>query len=375
MGCLNLSDTLEAVRTLVLDGSDVRVDLVLVGYATVPLRFRDMVAQTGGSVQVIGDVDELGPIAQRIKNDVASGSWVSRPQQGYIDVGGRFPRGPSRPRRNGPPHTGGDPKNLCHQRRQARNALHAGTIPEADLGDEEMASFVIDNFKRTQYVPSEYEQVTKTLNGLIDLSDSTVRFRDRLNALDSQLSSTTLEKEVDEILANVRTAKRQLRDLYGSESMKNASALTDTDDYLEWNLRKRWRRRRSGSRRMRRSIMRWIRRIGHSERPICMRTVFEKQLTCWNLGREKRATGRLRSGVERDHGEARFGQCAQVECRCLRWCADRAGSRCTRRRGISASRGSHRSRANPAEKPSSTTDQQQSLGRNRTRDRRAPSAN
>ena len=213
---LNLSDTLEAVRTLVLDGSDVRVDLVLVGYATVPLRFRDMVAQTGGSVQVIGDVDELGLIAQRIKNDVALGSWISRPQQGYIDlsVGGSHEDRSARTRSSAAPR--GDPANLCNQRRPARIAPVLDRSRKQIWDFEELASFVIDNFKRKQYVPSEYEQVTKTLNGLIDLSDSTVRFRDRLNALDSQLTSTTLESEVDEILTNVRTAKRQLRDLYGS---------------------------------------------------------------------------------------------------------------------------------------------------------------
>lgn len=62
----NMNDTLEVVRKTILEGSDVRVDLVLVGYATVPLRFHDMVAQTGGSIQVLGDVDELGLVASAL---------------------------------------------------------------------------------------------------------------------------------------------------------------------------------------------------------------------------------------------------------------------------------------------------------------------
>ena len=36
-------------------------------------------------MQIAIDLDELGAVAQRLKNEIAAGSWVSRPQKGLID--------------------------------------------------------------------------------------------------------------------------------------------------------------------------------------------------------------------------------------------------------------------------------------------------
>src|SRR5207244_8199204 len=77
------------LRLRVLNDTDVRIDAILVGHATIPLRLRDLVAQTGGSVQSGVDLDEVGALAQRLENEAASGSWVTIPQKGYVDLSTR----------------------------------------------------------------------------------------------------------------------------------------------------------------------------------------------------------------------------------------------------------------------------------------------
>jgi len=70
-------------RQLIIKG-DVRLDIVLVGAATVPHELRDISIGTGGSVVTVTDVDEIGAVAQRIKNDQTTGCWVVLPHQDTI---------------------------------------------------------------------------------------------------------------------------------------------------------------------------------------------------------------------------------------------------------------------------------------------------
>ena len=63
----------------------IRLDLVLVGAVQVDTELRDAVVDSRGSVLTITDVDEIGAIAQRLKNEQSSGSWVIVPQQGYFE--------------------------------------------------------------------------------------------------------------------------------------------------------------------------------------------------------------------------------------------------------------------------------------------------
>jgi len=83
-----LSDDLEVLRAQLQKTTDVRMDVILMFDANIPHRLRDEVYQSGGSVHFIADIDEIGSIAQRLKNDIAAGSWVSYPEQGTIELAG-----------------------------------------------------------------------------------------------------------------------------------------------------------------------------------------------------------------------------------------------------------------------------------------------
>lgn len=66
-----------------LNGSyDLRLDLVLVGSAPVSAELRHLAMRSHGSVLTIADVDEIGAIAQRLRNEQSDGAWIVIPQQG-----------------------------------------------------------------------------------------------------------------------------------------------------------------------------------------------------------------------------------------------------------------------------------------------------
>jgi len=80
---LGIEQSLDVLRAK-LQGVDVRLDLVLVGPATIPPTLRDLSVRSGGSILTITDIDEIGAIAQRLKNEETSGAWIVVPQQGTI---------------------------------------------------------------------------------------------------------------------------------------------------------------------------------------------------------------------------------------------------------------------------------------------------
>ncbi len=87
-----IEQSLDVLRAKI-QGVDVRLDLVLVGPATIPTTLRDLSVRSGGSILTITDIDEIGAIAQRLKNEQTSGAWIVVPQQGTIP-----PTAPAKPR-------------------------------------------------------------------------------------------------------------------------------------------------------------------------------------------------------------------------------------------------------------------------------------
>ena len=76
-------------------GPDVRLDVILVGAESLATPIRDAVVDSQGSVLTVTDVDEIGAIAQRLKNEQTSGSWVIIPQQGNFSIDQGSPFGPT----------------------------------------------------------------------------------------------------------------------------------------------------------------------------------------------------------------------------------------------------------------------------------------
>lgn len=75
----------ESFRRDIIRKGDVRIDLVLVSSADVPRELRDIAVGSGGSIITITDIDEVGAVAQRLKNDQTSGSWLILPYQDRIE--------------------------------------------------------------------------------------------------------------------------------------------------------------------------------------------------------------------------------------------------------------------------------------------------
>ena len=75
---------LQIMKTKLKDDYDVRLDIVLVGSATIPEELRDLSAKSHGSVLTVTDLDEVGAIAQRLKNEQSAGAWVIVPQVSAI---------------------------------------------------------------------------------------------------------------------------------------------------------------------------------------------------------------------------------------------------------------------------------------------------
>ncbi len=70
----DMGQVFETLRRQLLIKGDVRLDLVLVNSADVPFELRDIAVGSGGSVVTIADIDEVGAVAQRLKNEQTSGA-------------------------------------------------------------------------------------------------------------------------------------------------------------------------------------------------------------------------------------------------------------------------------------------------------------
>ena len=79
-----LEQSLTVFKAKLAKGVDVRLDIAIVGSESIPTTLRDLCARSGGSVLSVTDIDEIGAIAQRLKNEQSSGSWIIIPQQSTI---------------------------------------------------------------------------------------------------------------------------------------------------------------------------------------------------------------------------------------------------------------------------------------------------
>jgi hypothetical protein len=79
-----VGEMLQILQTKLRDDFDVRLDVVMVGATTIPAELRNLSVVSHGSVLTVTDIDEIGAIAQRLKNEQCSGSWVTLPQQSTI---------------------------------------------------------------------------------------------------------------------------------------------------------------------------------------------------------------------------------------------------------------------------------------------------
>ena len=77
----SFGDQLQVLHAKLKSGLDVRIDVVIVGPTPIPEELRHLSAISRGTVLNITDIDEIGAISQRLKNEQSSGSWVTVPQQ------------------------------------------------------------------------------------------------------------------------------------------------------------------------------------------------------------------------------------------------------------------------------------------------------
>jgi hypothetical protein len=255
-----LSDALEGLRVQVLD-SDVRVDILLADRGTIPMQLRDLTVRSGGSVQLLPDLDEVGAIAQRIRSEISDGSWVAAPQQGYIDFTGlggdlsepsRGRRDPRRPMNiedlqaafkapDAPGSQGGGDgwsPQLALPREgvpRLRPALDR-TAGQIDFFNERL-DFSIGHFVRDDARPSTYTRIVEARSGLNQLKlriDEIGRLLDRLQKGRRDRSGRAALRELSDA---IRRAKQSLRPMFGTRDHFQ-KPLTDTDDSFDWTLRK-----------------------------------------------------------------------------------------------------------------------------------------
>ncbi|CAN5864554.1 hypothetical protein BH23PLA1_BH23PLA1_16200 [soil metagenome] len=80
----SLGDRLRFLQADLRPGTDVRLDIVMVGPEGIEEELRSLAVSTGGAVLTVADIDEIGAIAQFLRNEQTQGSWVIIPQQGTI---------------------------------------------------------------------------------------------------------------------------------------------------------------------------------------------------------------------------------------------------------------------------------------------------
>ncbi len=80
----SLEQSLTVFKAKLAKALDVRLDIAIVGFQKIPTTLRDLCVRSGGLVLSITDIDEIGAIAQRLKNEQTSGSWIILPQQSTI---------------------------------------------------------------------------------------------------------------------------------------------------------------------------------------------------------------------------------------------------------------------------------------------------
>jgi len=244
-----LDDILEEFRALVLDHANVRVDVVLSEQGTIPLRLRDLVAQSGGSVQMGIDLDELGAVAQRLKNEVAAGSWVARPQKGYIDFSTNAASAvaPAGPRPADATNLTFDDIRKCYLENKGKYgnpefdkiSMEFSILDAIDKDIQEFERQIDDVIQYTSKNsrPASFDSVTSTLAGLSQLRLRIEEMDRDLDQICRDAGKPSTHRQIHALYDKVFIAKQSLRELFGSRVLLR-SPLTSTDDYMDWCLRK-----------------------------------------------------------------------------------------------------------------------------------------
>ena len=246
----SLDDELEQFRTMILADSDVRVDVILFGEeSNIPLRLRDMVAQSGGSVQSALDLDEIGAVAQRIGNEIAAGSWVSPPKPGYIllsnlnsEEAAAVAKAINKPKQALSvkellkKYMEEIPKEEILSQISERRSLLSQSIVDIENFNKPLFAF-IDLFVRNDNISPDYQSVRLTISNLLKLRDSLKSMKiDFLKLVDGPIDADTNDA-LSALLKKNYDTKQSLRTLFGSPTLFK-SPLFSTDDYMDWTLRK-----------------------------------------------------------------------------------------------------------------------------------------
>ena len=201
----------------------------------IPLRLRDEVYQSGGSVQLAADVDELGAIAQRLKNDISAGSWVAYPEQGTIDLSKASVDGSNRPE-GSEPLTPNYWQDLVILYGGAPTQPKGGLLSQFhdEINDDLLGTFdfMSEHLLKKEAKPTDFENVKNFYSSLYKLMDQLESTRTFLR----QITLSNPIEPTERALKEVRAAKETIHSIFWKTSQDEAF-LARTDDALDGQLR------------------------------------------------------------------------------------------------------------------------------------------
>jgi hypothetical protein len=238
-------DSLEVFRQRVLNNAGVRVDLVTLGSYPVPLRLRDLVHKSGGTVQSAIDIDEAGAISQRLMNDQAAGSWVAIPEQGFIDLSPRDSDACATtptPTPTPTPTTGAGQSLDALQQTYVQSDRPSSDEPILKIIERDFTTFnkrvnlLIKYYaQEAVFLPRSYDDnVRATLTRLNSLARRISLIGQQL--IELEMPGLTIQNRLDRIKKEIQQTKSDLRYALKGGPLY-PSPLTNTDDYLDYTLR------------------------------------------------------------------------------------------------------------------------------------------
>jgi hypothetical protein len=230
-----LSDELEGLRARIQRNGDVRLDVIEMFDGNIPLRLRDGVYQSGGTVQFAADVDELGAVAQRLKNDISAGSWVTYPEQGTIDLTQATADNQNRAGQNEavtPDYWrdlvtlyGGEPT-------KPRDGLLSDFQTEINDDLLEVFNFISEQLIKQQVKPVDFDNFRSFYSSLYKLMGQLETTRSALK----DLRLGNFAEPTERAQKAVRAAKETIHSIFWKSSQDEAF-LSRTDDALDGQLR------------------------------------------------------------------------------------------------------------------------------------------
>ncbi|WP_165221458.1 hypothetical protein [Aquisphaera insulae] len=238
---VELSDELEGLRARLQKNGDVRLDVIEMFDGSIPLRLRDQAHQSGGTVQLVADIDELGTIAQRIKNDISAGAWVSFPDQGTInlDLGTTSRLAPKSTARETDSNFWQEiVTNYVGDRRKPKGGLLSEIEEDLDNNLRRNLDFINSAFLKNTMKPPEYESLSVVQSSLYKLTNN---LRSARNAI-RELQLGNVDGPADRAIGAVRQAKDTIHALVWRNLGRDEGFLARTDDALDGQLRDAMRR-------------------------------------------------------------------------------------------------------------------------------------